>query len=66
LITISDIRCGAETLEDVEEFGLAKETLLKKLLLYKNSVLSDDTLRRFFKAIDYTLVCDGNNGDSFL
>jgi predicted transposase YbfD/YdcC len=54
LLTVSGIMCGAETWEDIEEFGLAKEELLKKLLPYKNGIPSDDTLRRFFRGIDYT------------
>jgi predicted transposase YbfD/YdcC len=36
----------------VEDFGLAKEPFLKKYLPFENGIPSDDTYRRFFRAID--------------
>ena len=54
LLTIGGIMCGCESWEDIEEFGLAKHLLLTELLPYKSGIPSDDTLRRFFRAIDYT------------
>lgn len=53
LLTLAGIMCGCETWEDIEEFGAIKEEFLKSLLPFKNGIPSDDTLRRFFKSIDY-------------
>ncbi len=53
LLTVSGIMCDAENWEDIEELGLAKEALLKKLLPYKNGI-PGETLFEVFLAIDYT------------
>jgi predicted transposase YbfD/YdcC len=53
LLTLTGIMCGCETWEDIEEFGIIKEDFFKTLLPFKNGIPSDDTLRRFFKAVDY-------------
>lgn len=37
---------------DIEDYGKTHLTLLRKYLPYKNGVPSDDTLRRFFRAVD--------------
>src|SRR5690606_18745340 len=37
---------------DIEEFGKAKLDFLRQYLPYQNGIPSDDTLRRFFRAID--------------
>lgn len=53
LLTIAGVMCGCETWEDIETFGYAKEKFLKQLLPFKHGIPSDDTLRRFFRVIDY-------------
>jgi predicted transposase YbfD/YdcC len=52
LATLSGAICGAEGWEDVEIFGKAKIEFLKQYLPYKNGIPSDDTFRRFFRAIN--------------
>lgn len=52
LITLGAAICGAEGWEDVEIFGKAKIEFLKQYLPYKSGIPSDDTFRRFFRAID--------------
>lgn len=54
LVTLSAAICGAEGWQDVEDFGKIKIDYLRGHLPYKNGVPSDDTLRRFFRAIDPT------------
>lgn len=54
LLSISGVMCDCETWEEIEAFGIAKEGLLKSLLPYQHGIPSDDTLRRFFRAIDYS------------
>lgn len=44
--------CGAEGWQDVEDFGRAKIDYLHQFLPYKNGIPSDDTFRRFFRALD--------------
>ena len=51
-LTLCAVICGAEGWNDIELFGQAKETLLKEFFPYKNGIPSDDTLRRFFRALD--------------
>jgi len=46
--------CGAESGDDIEMFGKAKRVFLRQYLPYESGVPSDDTLRRFFRAIDTT------------
>lgn len=52
LLTLCAVICGAESWNDIEEFGKAKLDFLRQYLLYQNGIPSDDTLRRFFRAID--------------
>lgn len=44
--------CGAEGWQDVEDCGKAKLDFLRQYLPFKNGVPSDDTFRRFFRALD--------------
>lgn len=52
LVTLCAVICGAEGWQDVEDFGKAKIDYLRQFLPYKNRIPSDDTSRRFFRAID--------------
>lgn len=52
LLTLCAVICGAESWNDIEEFGKAKLDFLRRYLPYQNGIPSDDTLRRFFRAID--------------
>lgn len=51
-VTLCGLICGAESWIDVETFGQAKLEFLKKYLPFENGIPSDDTFRRFFRAID--------------
>lgn len=52
LCTLSAAICGAEGWQDVEDFGKAKIDYLSQFLPYKNGIPSDDTFRRFYRALD--------------
>ena len=52
LTTLSAVISGAEGWRDVENFGKAKLNFLRKYLPFENGIPSDDTFRRFFRAID--------------
>jgi predicted transposase YbfD/YdcC len=52
LLTLCAVICGAESWDDIELFGEAKLDFLRSFLAFENGVPSDDTLRRFFRAID--------------
>ena len=52
LVTLCAVIYGAEGWQDVEDFGKAKIDYLRQFLPYKNGIPSDDTYRRFFRAID--------------
>ena len=52
LTTLCAAICGAEGWQDVEDFGSAKIDYLRQCLPYKNGIPSDDTFRRFFRALD--------------
>jgi predicted transposase YbfD/YdcC len=54
LLTLCAVICGAESWDDIELFGEAKLEFLRIFLPFENGVPSDDTLRRFFRAIDHT------------
>lgn len=54
LLTLSAVICGAESWGDVERFGKSKLMFLRRYLPYEHGVPSDDTVRRFFRAIDTT------------
>lgn len=51
-ITLCAVISGAEGWQDVEDFGYAKLDYLRRYLPYEHGVPSDDTLRRFFRAIN--------------
>jgi predicted transposase YbfD/YdcC len=50
-ISIAAVLCGAETWEDIEDFGYAKLDWLSDILDMTNGVPSHDTFNRFFKAL---------------
>jgi len=54
LLTLCAVICGAESWDDIEMFGKAKQVFLRQYLPYESGIPSDDTLRRFFRAIDTT------------
>jgi len=54
LLTLCAVICGAESWDDIEVFGKAKLLFLRQYLPYESGIPSDDTLRRFFRAIDTT------------
>lgn len=54
LLTLCAVICGAESWDDIEMFGKSKLIFLRQYLPYESGVPSDDTLRRFFRAIDTT------------
>ena len=52
LVTFLAVICGAEGWQDVENYGKAKIDYLRQYLHYQNGIPSDDTIRRFFRAIN--------------
>lgn len=52
LLTLTAVISGSEGFKDIELFGKCKIDFLKTFLLFKNGIPSDDTLRRFFTAVD--------------
>jgi len=54
MLTLCAVICGAESWDDMEAFGKAKLVFLRQYLPYESGIPSDDTLRRFFRAIDTT------------
>jgi hypothetical protein len=52
LVTLCGVIAGAEGFEDIEDYGESKLDLLRELLSFANGIPSDDTLRRFFRAVD--------------
>ena len=51
LCTLSAAICGAEGWQDIEDFGKAKIDYLRQFLPYQNGIPSDDTFRRFYRAL---------------
>jgi len=51
-ITIASVICGAETWNDIENYGKAKEQWLKQFLKLSNGIPSHDTFNRVFSAIE--------------
>lgn len=51
-ITISAVICGAETWNDIENYGNSKKSWLKQYLELPNGIPSHDTFNRFFSALD--------------
>lgn len=52
LLTLCAVICGAEGWQDIEDYGKAKLHLLRQYFDYNNGIPSDDTIRRFYRAID--------------
>src|SRR5579862_6831280 len=52
LVTLCGVIAGADGWEDIEDYGISKLELLRELLPFGGGIPSDDTLRRFFRAID--------------
>lgn len=51
LITFLAVICGAESWNDIENFGKAKLPYLRKYLPFNNGTPSDDTFRRLFRCL---------------
>jgi predicted transposase YbfD/YdcC len=51
LVTLCGVLAGAEGWEDIEDYGASKLPLLREMLPFIHGIPSDDTLRRFFRAI---------------
>ncbi len=51
-ITIAAVICGAETWNDVENYGKSKKSWLKQFLKLPNGIPTHDTFNRVFSAID--------------
>ncbi len=52
VIAICAVICGADSWEDIEDFGHAKEGWLRTILALPNGIPSHDTFRRVFGLID--------------
>ena len=51
-ITICAVICGAESWDEIEEYGVSKQEWLKKFLALPNGIPSKDTIRRLFARLD--------------
>lgn len=51
-ISIAAVLCGADTWDDMEEFGIMKYDWLKTVLELPNGIPSHGTFNRFFSALD--------------
>lgn len=51
-LTLCALICGCEGWRDIERFGKMKLSFLKTIFPYENGTPSDDTLRRFYRALD--------------
>jgi predicted transposase YbfD/YdcC len=52
LVVFSGMIAGCDSWDDLELFGKTKLVYLREYLPYKDGAPSDDTLRRFFRALD--------------
>jgi predicted transposase YbfD/YdcC len=52
VIALAAVVCGADSWEDMEEFGRAKERLFRRFLALPNGIPSHDTFYRVFAALD--------------
>ena len=52
LTTVCGVIAGCEGWNEIEEFGRTRLELLRQYLAFENGIPSDDTLRRFFRALD--------------
>lgn len=51
-IAVAAVLCGAETCEDMAEFGAAKFEMLRQILRLRHGVPSHDTFSRVFRLLD--------------
>ena len=51
-IALCAMLCGAESFEDMEEFGVAKEVWLRRFLELPNGIPSHDTFNRLFSTLN--------------
>ena len=51
-LTICGVLCGCESWIDIELFGKSKKKFLTNFFSYQNGIPSDDTLRRFYRALN--------------
>ncbi|MDR2621728.1 MAG: ISAs1 family transposase, partial [Dysgonamonadaceae bacterium] len=51
-ITIAAVICGAETWNDIENYGKSKESWLRQYLQLSHGIPSHDTFNRIFSALD--------------
>lgn len=52
VIALAAVLCGADSCEDMAEFGLAKERLLRQFLRLEHGIPSHDTFSRVFRLLD--------------
>lgn len=52
IIAICALLCGAQTFNDMEDFGRAKQEWFKTFLRLRNGIASHDTFNRVFAALD--------------
>jgi predicted transposase YbfD/YdcC len=50
-MTLAAVICGADTWEDIAEFGRSKKDFLEEVLSLKNGIPSPDTFNRFFAGL---------------
>jgi predicted transposase YbfD/YdcC len=51
-VALSALICDADGWQDMETYGIVRQTQLQEYLEYKHGTPSDDTLRRFCRALD--------------
>lgn len=51
-IAFASVLCGAETCEDMAEFGAAKQAVLRRVLRLRHGTPSHDTFSRVFRLLD--------------
>jgi len=51
-LTLCSVLCGAEGWEDIELYVKSKLLFLQEYMAYENGIPSDDTLRRYFRALN--------------
>jgi predicted transposase YbfD/YdcC len=54
-ITLAAVICGADTWEDISDFGKSKVDFLKRTLSLNNGIPSPDTFNRFFAGLSPTV-----------
>ena len=52
VVALAAVLCGAESCADMEDFGHAKEGLLRQFLRLEHGIPSHDTFSRVFRLID--------------